>query len=133
MLANEPTPEHEQVRQAVVESITVGGVTDDLAEVVHRMARKRCSPQLAEDVAQETLLKLVKKIADIDVEQDVYHLVGTIMANVWRQYLRGRRAEYRYIKCLSLEVVRTSPTRVYPKARAKLLATMGRVHRIKYY
>jgi DNA-directed RNA polymerase specialized sigma24 family protein len=128
-----PKSEPGAVRHAVLESLRISTVTDELARLVHRMARKRCGPALCEDVGQEVLLGLVRHLDRIDADRDVYHLIGKSIGNTWRHMLRHHRQQRGRLRHLMGVLLDDIPSSHRPTASRQAKASMRGILRQKYY
>src|SRR4051794_30547262 len=93
-----PHSEPAAVRHAVLASIEAGEITPMLAELVHGIARRRIGVyHTAEDVAQEVLLGLVRRLHQIDPKKNLYGYVCSGIVKRWKKCMEKRNTERRYL------------------------------------
>lgn len=128
-----PKYEPDAVRQAVLASTVSGTVSDELVLLIQNMAARRCSPTLSEDVAQDTLVVIVRVLPRLDPGGDTYAYVGRVLVNAWRHILRKQRRDTRCLKHLMADILDDIPSSHRPGASGKARASMHLVLRQKYY
>ena len=123
------TPQHEpaQVRRAVQASIKAGEITVSLAKLVHKMAKRRCSPHMCEDCAQHVLLGLHKHLGKLNMDWDVYHYVASSIVKSWQQFMRTRRREQRQALHLMGEIVDELPSGLRSRYRSRMISAAMRM------
>jgi DNA-directed RNA polymerase specialized sigma24 family protein len=126
--------EAEQVRSAVLDSIRIGTLSDELIALVYSITRDRTSDKCHEDIAQNVLVGLLARLARIRPDRyDTHAYVCKCIVNSWRKMCRKRRAERKYLCWAANLLLEEIPANQRITAKMQSIGSEQSFRRMKYY